>query len=304
MIRRCRAARRRWRVSCGALTKVTAALSDCRSSRCAILPRATSMSAKAVASRRRLISSASGSACTTGSPAARSGTGISCSSSMCCPRTCRPPRPCRTAGAKQAASSASQPVLGRILIIGDGLGELLLCSRRQNRQSRKPAKYDNFDQDPPKHAARSDRVADPAVAQIAAAWAVFDVIGLQLGKPVGCGECCALVEIVEPYCVLGEDPVLDRAVSRAQRLEPVALLHLLRDLETAQPFDLPLRRAGPNRIGAPQHVVGAKPLDERAHQRRGEPRFSDRRPREELSQIAVDIADAVFLRDLGEIAGP
>src|SRR6516225_8276143 len=87
MIRRCRAARRRWRVSCGALTKVTAALSDCRSSRCAILPRATSMSAKAVASRRRLISSASGSACTTGSPAARSGTGISCGSSICRPRT-------------------------------------------------------------------------------------------------------------------------------------------------------------------------------------------------------------------------
>ena len=46
-IRRCRAARRRWRAICAASTRATAAISGCRSSRCATSPRATSMCARA-----------------------------------------------------------------------------------------------------------------------------------------------------------------------------------------------------------------------------------------------------------------
>src|ERR1700674_192979 len=91
----------------------------------------------------------------------------------------------------------------------------------------------------------SARIADPAVAHVAAARTVLDIIGLDLGKAVGLGELGALVEIVEAYRILGEDRVLDGAVGRPQRLEAVSLLHFVRDLEAAQPLDLPLRRTGP-----------------------------------------------------------
>jgi hypothetical protein len=63
------------------------------------------------------------------------------------------------------------------------------------------------------------------------------------------------VEIVEPRRILGEDRVFDGPVGWTQRLEAVTLLHLFRDFETAQPFDLPLRRTGPYRVSAPQHMV-------------------------------------------------
>jgi hypothetical protein len=58
----------------------------------------------------------------------------------------------------------------------------------------------------------SNRVADVTVAQIAAARAVLDVIGLDLGKAVGLGQRSVLVEIVEPHRIFGEDRSLHRAV--------------------------------------------------------------------------------------------
>ena len=86
--------------------------------------------------------------------------------------------------------------------------------------------------------------------------------------------------------------------------EAVLLAHVLGDLEPAQPLDLPLRRAGPQRVGAPHDVVGAQALDQHAHQRRAEARLDHRGLGEDLAEIAVDVADAVLGRDLGEVAGP
>src|SRR5260370_17601506 len=77
---------------------------------------------------------------------------------------------------------------------------------------------------------KSNRVADPAVAEVAAPRTVFDIIGLELGEAVEFGELGPFVEIVEPHSVLSEDPVFNRAVGRPQRLEAVPFLHFLRDL--------------------------------------------------------------------------
>src|ERR1700730_4829199 len=106
----------------------------------------------------------------------------------------------------------------------------------------------------------SPRIANVAVAQIAAARPALYIIGLDFGKAVGLGKFGPFVEIVEAHRVFGKDAVLDRAIGWTQRLEPISLLHVLRYFETAQSLDLPLRRTGPQRIGTPEHVVGAEPL--------------------------------------------
>ena len=151
----------------------------------------------------------------------------------------------------------------------------------------------------------ADRLRDVAVGEVAAARAVLLVGLLDLRDAVGDHFRLLLRrELVEPRVVAAEDRVLDRAVGRAERRVAVFLLHVFRDLEPAQRLDLPLRRAGPHRVGAPHDVVGAQALDQRAHDRRAEPRIGGRRPREELPEVAVDVLHAVLLRDLGEVGDP
>src|SRR5262249_33708347 len=65
------------------------------------------------------------------------------------------------------------------------------------------------------------------------------------------------LEAVDARGVAREDRALHRAVRRAERLEAVLLLHVLGNLETAHRLDLPLGRAVPERVRAPDDVVGA-----------------------------------------------
>src|SRR6266568_1975679 len=108
----------------------------------------------------------------------------------------------------------------------------------------------------------SGRPRHVAISQIAAARAVRDVIGLERGEAIMADDLGMFLQPVEPRGVAAEDRGLDRALGRPQRLEPVFLLHVLGDLQPAQPFDLPLRRAGPHRIGAPDQMVCAEPADQ------------------------------------------
>ncbi len=143
-----------------------------------------------------------------------------------------------------------------------------------------------------------------AVAKVAAAGAVLFVLRLEDAEAIGRRQLGVPLVIVKPRHILAEDRVLDRAIGGSKRLEAEFLPHVVGNLEPAQTLDLPLRRTGPYGIGAPDHVVGAEPLDQRAHQRRGKPRLRHRRPREELAEIAVDIGDAIFRGNLGELADP
>src|SRR5476649_2060217 len=96
---------------------------------------------------------------------------------------------------------------------------------------------------------RSARPRDVTVAQIAASGTVLPVRRLERGEAVLRPEPGMALEVVEPRHVLAEDRILDRAVGRTERGEAVLLLHVLGNLETAQAFDLPLRRAGPHGVG-------------------------------------------------------
>src|SRR5471032_1590607 len=71
------------------------------------------------------------------------------------------------------------------------------------------------------------------------------------------------LDAVKPRIVAAEDRALDRPVGGAERGVAELLLHVFRYLKTAQAFDLPLRRAGPQRVGAPADTVGAETLDQR-----------------------------------------
>ena len=114
---------------------------------------------------------------------------------------------------------------------------------------------------------------------------------------------CSLV-LVQARRVLAEDRALDGAVGGAERREAVLALHVLRNLEPAQRLDLPLRRAGPYRVGPPYDVVGAEALDERAHHRRAQARLGDGALREDLAEIAVDVGHAVLRGNLREVGHP
>jgi hypothetical protein len=65
-----------------------------------------------------------------------------------------------------------------------------------------------------------------------------------------------------------------------------------------------LRRAGPERVGAPADVVGAETLDERSHKSSAYIRLGNERGCEQLAHISVDVAHPVLRRDVGEVAGP
>src|SRR5690242_16513987 len=95
---------------------------------------------------------------------------------------------------------------------------------------------------------------DIAVAKIAASWASPLVLGLDGGETIGLAKLGVTLVAVEPRHVLAEDRILDRSIGGTKRRETVPLLHVLRDLEPTQPFDLPLRRSRPHRIRSPDHV--------------------------------------------------
>jgi len=97
---------------------------------------------------------------------------------------------------------------------------------------------------------------------------VADALRQQLKKPDGTSVD------QETY----KQNAIDRAGSVAERLEAVLLLQRLRNLEPAQSFDLPLRRAGPDRVGAPADVIDAEAADENPHQRRADIRLGHERP--------------------------
>ena len=111
-------------------------------------------------------------------------------------------------------------------------------------------------------------------------------------------------EAVDPGAVGAEDRALHRAVGRAHRREAVLLLDVLRDLEPAQRLDLPLRRAGPERVGAPDDVVGAHALDHRAEHERAHARLGHVAVGEDLAEVGVDVVHAVLPGDVGEVGDP
>ncbi len=81
-------------------------------------------------------------------------------------------------------------------------------------------------------------------------------------------------------------------------------MHLLRDFQAPQAFDLPLRRAGPHRVRAPHDVVGAQAFDQLAHHGRAQARFGQGALGKDLAQIAVHVFHAVLLRDVGQVGDP
>src|SRR4030095_12837718 len=103
---------------------------------------------------------------------------------------------------------------------------------------------------------------------------------------------------------LAEDHALHTAARLAQRGPSVLALHVLRDFETPQCFDLPLRRAAPYRVASPDDVVRAKALDELSHHRRAQARLGDSALRKDLAEIPVYVRDAVPGRYVGEIGHP
>src|SRR4029077_19897028 len=87
-------------------------------------------------------------------------------------------------------------------------------------------------------------------------------------------------------------------------LEAVLLLHVLGNLEPAQPLNLPLRRARPDRVCAPADVVVAGPFAEDAHERCAQTRLGGPAPGEELTHVAIDVRHSELFGDLGQIAHP
>src|SRR5882762_3633451 len=75
-------------------------------------------------------------------------------------------------------------------------------------------------------------------------------------------------------------------------------------LQSPQALDLPLRRAGPYRVGAPDDAVMAQPLNQGTHYGRRQHRLGDHVPGEDRTQVAIDVADTVLLGDLGEVGEP
>src|SRR5439155_22082205 len=103
-----------------------------------------------------------------------------------------------------------------------------------------------------------------------------------------------LLVLVETRAVLAEDRVLEGPVRRPERLQAVLLLYVVRDFETSQRLDLPLGRARPDGVAAPDHVIGAQPPDELPHHRRAHPRVGHGALGEDLAEVAVDVLDAVL----------
>src|SRR5215467_15545704 len=121
---------------------------------------------------------------------------------------------------------------------------------------------------------RARHVAVPRCGPLAAGG---QVLGLHGGDLVGRDTVLRQLrlETVDPRGVAREDRALHRTVGGAERLEAVLLLHILGNLEAAHRLDLPLGRAVPEGVRAPDHVVGTEALDEGPDERRGEARVGD-----------------------------
>src|SRR5262245_59901177 len=100
------------------------------------------------------------------------------------------------------------------------------------------------------------------------------------------------LEAVDPRGVAREDGALHRTFRAAERLEAVLLLHVLGNLETAHRLDLPLGRAVPERVRAPDDVVGAEALHHSPDEGRGEARVGDGGRREGRADLAIDVFHA------------
>src|SRR5882672_7077846 len=98
-----------------------------------------------------------------------------------------------------------------------------------------------------------DRAAHVAVAPVAGLGAIFLVVGLHDREAVARQIHPRLdrLDTVEPGAVAAEDGGLHRAVRRTERRVAEFLLHVLGNLEPPEALDLPLRRTGPQGVGAP-----------------------------------------------------
>ena len=93
------------------------------------------------------------------------------------------------------------------------------------------------------------------------------------------------VDAVELRGVQPEDARL--ALLRERRVAEL-LLHGSRDLERLEGVDLPLGRAPPDRVGAPDDVLRAEHLEQRADEVRGRLRALEERRGEAAAELGVD----------------
>src|SRR5205823_11778787 len=109
---------------------------------------------------------------------------------------------------------------------------------------------------------------DVAVAQVRGVAAPPLVVLLDRSEAIVAP--CRLLDVVLVHArrIAAEDRLLERPIGRAELAVAVLLAHILGDLEAAQALDLPLRRTGPQCVGAPDDMVGAQALDQHADQRR------------------------------------
>jgi hypothetical protein len=111
------------------------------------------------------------------------------------------------------------------------------------------------------------------------------------------------LEVVLPRIVIAEDRGLDRAVGWSQRAEPyffcmssgISSRRSASICHCGEPVQI--------RVGAPARRVGAHALDQMPIIAAASA-ARDRRLREQLADVGIDVGDAVLLRDLGEVADP
>src|SRR5258708_7683882 len=80
-----------------------------------------------------------------------------------------------------------------------------------------------------------------------------------------------------------------------ERFPPEALHQILGHLQPAEGFDLPLRRAPPDRVCAPQNVVDSKRVNDHSHYVRGEHRARGHHVGERAAHFHVDVVDLRIL---------
>src|SRR5258708_10405468 len=108
---------------------------------------------------------------------------------------------------------------------------------------------------------------DPAVPVVARVGALLEITHLDPAQIVG-GNLVAPgvhIDAENPRAVQAEDLLLHRT---GQRCVAMPLDQGVGNLETAERFDLPLRRAIPDRIGSPKHVIRAERVDQLTQQMR------------------------------------
>src|SRR5262249_19962041 len=143
---------------------------------------------------------------------------------------------------------------------------------------------------------RPSHIAVPRVGTLAAGGEILRLHrGDLVDREVALGQLG--LEAVEARGVAAEDGALHRAVGGAEGFEAVLLLHVLGDLEAPHRLDLPLGRAVPERVRAPDDVVGAEALHQGPDEGRGEARVGDGGRRERGADLAVDVLQPKLARD-------